>query len=108
MKFDFDQFSHILEKKKVEIVGDEYEQNYILMVLINRLPFREINFDAFDEHDIGDVYSNLEEAITDENVDGEIALDPNHSYTRMMQLGCKISELQDCPKERVPSPYMFL
>jgi hypothetical protein len=105
---DFEHFNQVIEEKKVDIVQDKYQQNYVLMVLVNSLNIFEIGFDSFELKDIWDIYNHLEEAITDESMNGEVALDPKHPYTRMIQFGYKISEFEVVPKERVPSPFMFL
>lgn len=107
-KVDFKRFSEKIEEKKVEIVEDTFSQNYVLMVMLNKLSISQINFESFEVEDIWDIYNGLEQAITDEDTNGEISLNPKHPYAQIMRLGYKISAFCDAPKERVPSPFMFL
>jgi len=108
MNFDFEYFNNQIESQKIEIVNKHQSANYVLMVLINGLPIDQINYEAFDEDDVIDTYLSLDEAITNESIEGEITLDPNHSYTRMIALRSKIYEMENLEKFRPPSPFSFL
>ncbi|MFP7442577.1 MULTISPECIES: hypothetical protein [Bacillus] len=108
MELNFDHFSRVLEEKKVDKVSNESNENYVLMTVINRPDISGINFDAFSFDDVIDVYNELENAITDEDMHGEISIDPNHPYSRMLSLGWKISRVVIAPKLRVASPFPFI
>lgn len=105
---NFEHFSSLIEQNKVEIIRNKYGENYVLMTIINLLSIESINFNAFQYDDVISVFSNLEDAITDEDISGEIAIDPNHPYSQILGLGAKISQMEYVPKERIPSPFMFL
>lgn len=106
--FDFGHFTQIVEEKKVEVLHQRKEENYVLMVIQNRLPISDIDWSAFERPHIADVMESLEEAITDETDDGEISLDPNHHYTKMLMLSRKVQGLEDVHKVRPTSPFPFL
>lgn len=106
--FDFGRFSQIVEEKKVEVLHQRKEQNYVYMVIQQKLPINDVDWSAFERPHITDVIEELEEAITDENDDGEICLDPNHPYTQMLMLSNKIKGLEDVHKVRPTSPFPFL
>jgi hypothetical protein len=106
--FNFDHFNRVVEEKKVEVLHQRREQNYVLMVIQQKLSINDIDWSAFTRPHIMDVIEELEEAITDENDEGEICLDPNHPYTQMLMLTSKISGLEDVHKVRPTSPFPFL
>ncbi|EAR66154.1 hypothetical protein B14911_10482 [Bacillus sp. NRRL B-14911] len=108
MELNFNHFYRVLEEKKVDKVSNESNDNYVLMTVINRTDISSIHFDNFSFDDVIDVFNELENAITDENMDGEINIDPNHSYSLMLSLGLKISKVLIAPKIRVPSPFPFI
>ncbi|WP_028393950.1 hypothetical protein [Bacillus cihuensis] len=108
MSFDFTKFNKVIEEKKIETVSDNFGENYTYMVIANRLSVSEIDFSLFDIEDITQAHNELEHAITDEQLDGEVYLDPNHPFTRVIALGNKISTLEKLPKVRPASPYRFL
>jgi hypothetical protein len=105
---NFEYLSEVIEKKKVNTVTDKYGENYVILAAINRMAISDINFENFSSENVLDVYNELEDAITDENQDGEISLDPNHSFTQMISLGIKIARMEELPKLRVPSPFLFI
>lgn len=106
--FDFGRFTQIVEEKKVEVLHQRQEQNYVLMVIQQKLPINDIDWGVFTRPHIMDVIEELEEAITDENEDGEICLDPYHPYTQMLMLSSKVKGLEDVHKVRPTSPFPFL
>lgn len=105
---DFDHFNNVIEEKKLDLVEDKYGENYVLMVAIHNLPISEINFEAFTCDDAIEVFSSIEEAITDENEDSEISLDPAHPYTQIVSLGLKFSRMEGYEKVMSPSPFLFI
>ncbi|MGS2779889.1 hypothetical protein ACVBAX_21360 [Robertmurraya sp. GLU-23] len=106
--FKFDRFTQIVEEKKVEVLHQRNEQNYVLMVIQQGLPINDINWSAFGRAHIMDVMEELEDAITDENEDGELCLNPYHPYTQMFMISNKISGLVDVQKVRPTSPFPFI
>lgn len=105
--FDFSEFSKI-EEFKVEEVEDTQGKNYIYMLLQNYLSTKDIDFEAFTYDDLWDVFSEMDEVITNDDTDGNISVDPNHTYTRIWALSEKIVGMDKLPKLRPNSPYLFL
>lgn len=105
---DFNLFNDVIEKEKVEVVNKQYGYNYVLMTVINGLPIHQIDFEAFLEDDVIDVYQSLEESITDEDQNGELMFDPNHPYSRIRALSYKFVAMERTEKVRPPSPFAFL
>lgn len=106
--FDFGRFTQVVEEKKVEVLHQRKEENYVLMVIQNRLSVTDIDWSAFERPHIADVMEDLEGAITDETEDGEVCLDPNHPYTQILMLTNKVKGLEDVHKIRPASPFPFL
>lgn len=107
-RFNFEQFNQLLENKKTDIVIDQRGKNYVLMVAQNEISIANIDFNAFMPEDVVHCIENVEQAITDEDTDGGISLDPQHPYSRMWILGHKIAKFEEMPKKRPKSPYLFI
>lgn len=105
--FDFAAFSKI-EEKKVEEVGNQQGNNYVYMIMLEKLSTHSINFDMFTLEDIEEVIEELEGIITDEDREGNVSLDPHHPYTKMWSLLEKIGKMGRVPKHRPASPFQFL
>lgn len=108
MDFDIKKFSTLIELEGKRTIQEAYEKNYILMVLLNDLSIDQIDFSVFDNSDIADVMEDLEEAITDEDENGELSLDPSHPYTRIWSLGVKMKELEDMPRLHKAPTNLFI
>lgn len=105
--FDFTEFSKI-ETKKVKEVENQLGKNYVYMLLQNYLSTRDIDFEGFTIDDLWDVYNEMDEVITNDDEEGRISVDPNHTYTRLWALSEKIVGMDKLPKFRPSSPYLFL
>ncbi|WP_374717723.1 hypothetical protein [Neobacillus sp.] len=108
MEFSFSHFSQKVSEKLVSNVKNESGINYVLLVIQNLLNNEEIDFSRFTFEDLVDVLNGLEEAIIYEHNDGNIEIDPNHSYTRVLALSWKINKLGEVPRQRGTSPFLFL
>ncbi|MDE3841014.1 hypothetical protein C0966_17255 (plasmid) [Bacillus methanolicus] len=107
-KFSFSTFCEMIDEKKERIVEDQYGQNYVLMVIQNQISTGSIDFSKFLFEDIVNVYHELDNVLSGEDTDGNIAIDPNHSYTRILALSEKIYKMGKLPKQRPTSPFLFL
>lgn len=107
-KFDFSFLCEILDKKEKNDVENHYGENYVLMVIQNKTSTESIDFSKFLFEDLMNVYDELDEVLSGENTDGNIAIDPKHPYTRILALSEKIYRLGKMPKDRPASPFLFL
>lgn len=105
--FDFSEFSKI-EDNKVEEVDNEQGKNYVYMLLQNYMSTKDIDFEIFTIDELWDVYNEMDEVITNDDEEGRISVDPNHTYTRLWALSEKIVGMDKLPKFRPSSPYLFL
>ncbi|MFT9495760.1 MULTISPECIES: hypothetical protein [Bacillota] len=106
--FSFSTFSELINDKGQGSVEEQIGQNYVLMVIQNQLCTEDINFSKFEFEDLIEVYEGLDSVLSDEDTEGRICIDPNHPYTRIMALSNKIYSLGKLPKQRPPSPFLFL
>lgn len=106
--FCFSTFTEKLDKKITTDIEDQYGLNYVHMIVQNQLHTSEIDFNKFSLDDLINALDGLEEAITDEDQNGNLAIDPNHVYTRVLALSFKIDKLGTVPKLRGTSPFLFL
>jgi hypothetical protein len=107
-EFSFAQFNQALEGKGQDSIEDKSGRNYVLMVLQQQMTIEEINFAHFDYADICDVHDELDSLITNDDQDGGIQIDPNHSYTRILAMSGKTYKLGKLPKHKLPSPFLFI
>lgn len=78
------------------------------MLIQNHESTKYVDFSQFTIDDLIDIYIDLDEIITGDDTQGNIQVDPKHSYTKMMALSYKFIKLETLPKHRPASPYQFI
>ncbi|MDX1806667.1 MAG: hypothetical protein R3267_06555 [Paenisporosarcina sp.] len=108
MNFSFSKFNDIVESQKADIVHDNSEIIYLYSVMYGRNEVDQIDFSKFSIESLYDARDGIEEAITHEDDDGYVWLDPGHSMYGIINLQVKITSFVNAPKQLVASTFRFL
>lgn len=108
MLFNFNRFTDKLNECKRDIVSNEQGKSYLYLAGLNLLDVESINFDAFTSTDMISILGTIEESLTYEDDEGAVYLDPYHPYGQIYALDYTMNELEETPKNRLPSSFRFL
>lgn len=105
---NFRHFNQVLEKTKVNNIPDRSGETYVLQIAANYPPIEDIDFEAFSLADVLDAIEDVQAMITDEDTFGNIRIDPQNPFAQVLNLTWVFAKLEQIPRTRGRSPYLFI
>ncbi|OUM93593.1 hypothetical protein [Parageobacillus thermoglucosidasius] len=105
---DFNHFHNTLVEKATAEVDNKFGTNYVLVVLQNRMSTDEVDFSLFSFEDLFYVDDILDTMMQDEDMNGNLTLDPSSPFAITLRLSQKISAIGKIPRNRPASRYLFI